>query len=60
MTPLARVRRITVSTGFDAEYAAFYLQGLHELAPGASLRYSGAPFAGLPRAARIRFDVIAI
>jgi hypothetical protein len=46
MSPSA-VRRITVSTGFDAEYAAFYLQGLRELEPGVSVRFSGAAFAGL-------------
>jgi hypothetical protein len=42
-------RQITVSTGFDAEYAAYYLQGLRELEPSVRLRFSGAPFAGLRR-----------
>ena len=47
MTSRAAVRRMTVSTGFDAEYAAFYLQGLRELEPSVGVRFSGAPFAGL-------------
>lgn len=42
-------RAITVSTGFDAEYMAYYLQGLRELEPSVRLRFSGAPFAGLSR-----------
>jgi len=42
-------RQITLSTGFDAEYNAYYVQGLRELAPGIGLRFSGAPFAGLAR-----------
>jgi hypothetical protein len=47
MTSHAAFRRITVSTGFDAEYAAYYLQGVQEVEPSARLRFSGAPFADL-------------
>lgn len=49
MTSHAPVRRVTVSTGFDAEYASFYLQGLRELQPSVRLRFAGLPFQGLPR-----------
>src|SRR5262245_60498089 len=42
-------RDITISTGFDAEYNAYYVQGLRELLPDLRLHWSGTPFAGLAR-----------
>ena len=55
MTSRAAVRRITVSTGFDAEYAAFYLQGLRELEPSVAPALLGRalrrPLVGAARSA---------